>query len=160
MRWDLIDRFEILKKGVWSRAHKSFDGREDFFAEHDPAHPRVPEPLLLEMIAQAGGVLFGLGIDFKKEVILAKIEKAHFEAPVAPPCDLTVEAHIEEEREEGAWISGSVREKGRIAASAKILLVAMGSLSGSGEKTTVFNDNFLRHYDIYNIARQSEKVAL
>ena len=110
MRWDLIDRFEVLKKGSYSRAVKSFEGSEDFFAEHDPGRPRVPEPFYLEMIAQAGGVLFGLGIDFKKEVILAKIEHARFLKVVAPPCAFVVEARIEDQREEGAWISGSVRQ--------------------------------------------------
>ena len=160
MRWDLIDRFEVLKKGVFARAQKSFDGGEDFFAEHDPGRPRVPEPLFLEMIAQAGGVLFGLGIDFKKEVILAKIEGARFERSVAPPCDLEVEARLEEEREEGAWVSGSVRQNGRDVASARILLVTMESLSESGNGTIVFNDRFLKHYDIYNVARKSEGVKV
>ena len=52
----------------------------------------MPEPLFIEMIAQAGGVLFGLGVDFKKEVILAKIEGARFEKTVVPPCRLVIEA--------------------------------------------------------------------
>jgi 3-hydroxyacyl-[acyl-carrier-protein] dehydratase len=160
MRWDLIDRFEILKKGQYSLATKSFDGREDFFSEHDPGFPRVPEPLYLEMIAQAGGVLFGLGIDFKKEVILAKIEGARFGKPVAPPCELRVEARIEEQREEGAWISGTVLRGSEIAASARILLVTMESLTGPEGRVIVFNDNFLKHYDVYNVAKRSQGVRV
>ena len=154
MRWDLIDRFEVLKKGALSRASKSFKGNEDFFADHEPGHPRVPEPLFLEMIAQTGGVLFGLGIDFKKEVILAKIENARFQAVVVPPCELVVEARIDEEREEGAWILGVVRHQSKTVAEARILLVTMEPLTSSGKKI-VFNDHFLKHYDIYNVAKQS-----
>lgn len=157
MRWDLIDRFEVLKKGSHALALKSFDGREDFFSEHDPGRPRVPEPLLIEMIAQAGGVLFGLGIDFKKEVILAKIEQARFPKAVAPPCAFTVEARIEEEREEGAWISGMVKQSGVAVAEARILLVSMEGLSDPGKKV-VFNDSFLKHFDIYNVAKRSQGV--
>ena len=160
MRWDLIDRFEVLKKGEYSRAIKSFDGREDFFAEHDPGRPRVPEPLYLEMIAQAGGVLFGLGIDFKKEVILAKIEGARFERTVAPPCEFIVEARIESQREEGAWIAGTVKQGSQQIALARILLATMGSLAGSEEGMIVFNDNFLKHYDVYNVARRSQGVSV
>lgn len=156
MRWDLIDRFDVLKKGEYSRAEKSFTGKEDFFAEHHPGRPFVPEPLFIEMIAQTGGVLYGLGIGFKKEVILAKIEGASFLSAVQPPCRFSVEASIEEEREEGAWISGSVRQDGRLVASAKILLVAIDSLGEMPSGKVVFNDRFLAHYDIWNVAHQSE----
>ena len=159
MRWDLVDRFEVLKKGVYSRAVKAFDGSEDFFSEHEPGHPRVPEPLFIEMIAQAGGVLFGLGIDFKKEVILAKIEGARFERTVTPPCTLDIEARIEEEREEGAWISGEVKLGKERVATVRILLATM-ELAGPSGKSVVFNDHFLKHYDIRNIAKVSEGAAV
>ena len=159
MRWDLIDRFEILKKGDTARATKSFSGDEDFFLEHEPDRPRVPETLFLEMIAQAGGVLIGFGIDFKKEVILAKIEAARFERSVVPPCRFIVEARLEEEREEGAWIAGSVKQDGAVVATARIFLVTMDSLSGEEGKKIVFNDGFLKHYDIYNVAKKSQEVG-
>ena len=160
MRWDLVDHFEVLKKGVYSRAIKTFQGDEDFFAEHEPGRPRVPEPLFIEMIAQAGGVLFGLGIDFRREVILAKIEASRFEKTVAPPCRLTIEARVEEQREEGAWISGSVKQGAERVAVARILLVAMESLTGSPDKIVVFNDHFLNHYEVYKIAKQSEGIIV
>ena len=159
MRWDLIERFQVLRKGDYALAFKSFTGKEDFFDEHEPGRPRVPEPLFLEMMAQAGGVLFGLGIDFKKEVILAKIENARFGGPVTPPCRFVVEARIEDEREEGAWISGLVKQDDRVVASARVMLVTMESLSQDEEKKVVFNDGFLKHYDIYNVARRSQKVT-
>jgi 3-hydroxymyristoyl/3-hydroxydecanoyl-(acyl carrier protein) dehydratase len=160
MRWDLVDRFEVLKKNVYSRAVKSFDGSEDFFAEHEPGRPRVPEPLFIEMMAQAGGVLFGLGVDFKKLVILAKIEAARFKKEVAPPCEFVIEARIEEAREEGAWILGEVKQGAEWVAQARILLVTMDFLSGSGGKSVVFNDGFLKHYDILKIAKKSQEVAV
>ena len=156
MRWDLIEHFEVLKKGKFSSAVKSFSGTEDFFADHFPGKPLVPEPLFVEMIAQAGGVLYGLGIDFKKEVILAKIEEAEFLTPVAPPCRFLIEATIENEREEGARIRGVVKQNGKPVARARILLVTVDALEP--EKTqVVFNEGFLKHYDIYNVARLSEQ---
>jgi len=115
---------------------------------------------MIEMIAQVGGVLFGLGIDFKKEVILAKIEAARFERAVAPPCEFVVEAKIEEEREEGAWVSGTVKLDGQTIATARILLVTIDSLTDSPGKKIVFNDRFLKHYDIYRVAKQSEGVGV
>lgn len=156
VRWDLVEKFDVLKKGRFARARKAFTGAEDFFAEHFPGKPLVPEPFFIEMIAQTGGVLFGLGMDFQKEVILAKIENARFFKPVAPPCALIVEAGIEEAREEGAWISGVVSQGSEKVAQAKILLAAVDSLTGRKNGKIVFNENFLKQYRIYEVARTSE----
>lgn len=155
MRWDLVDTFEVLKKGRCSKAWKAFDGTEDFFQDHFPGKPIVPGTLMIEMIAQAGGVLYGLGLDFKKEVILAKIASAAFSKEVAPPCRFSIEAGLDEEREEGAWISGTVKLNGELVAAAKILLVTMDYLEEGRGESIVFNDGFLKHYDIYNVAKAS-----
>ena len=158
MRWDILEKFEILKKGVRARALKSFSGKEDFFRENFPGRPLVPDPLFIEMIAQAGGVLYGLGLDFKKEVILAKIEEARFLKPVAPPCAFVIDAAIDEEREDGAWITGSVRQNGETVAQVRLLLAAVEGLSHNGgpKKQIVFSDHFLEHFDVLNIAKKSE----
>ena len=160
MRWDLVDGFSVLKKGKLSRASKEFSGEEDFFAEHRPGAPSVPEPFFIEMIAQTGGVLYGLGIGFKKEVILVKIEDAVFHAAVRPPCRLDIEAHIDGDSEDGAWVSGSVSCGGKVVASAKILLIAIESLNGLPAGKVVFNDEFLSHYDVWNVAKKSEGMTV
>lgn len=159
MRWDLLDKFELLQRSVRSRAVKSLTGREDLFAEHYPGKPVLPEPLLIEMVAQAGGVLFGLGLDFKKEVILAKINAAEFPREITPPCTLTIDARLEDEREEGAQIEGTVTTaSGDIAARVELMLVSMDSLQGVPGGQVVFPKSFLEHYDVFNIAKLSEAV--
>jgi 3-hydroxyacyl-[acyl-carrier-protein] dehydratase len=157
MRWDLLEKFEVLRRGDSARAVKTFTGSEDFFAEHFPGSPRVPEPFFVEMIAQCGGVLYGLGLDFQKEVILAKIDDARFFENVAPPCALRVEAVLTAESESGARVSGRVLLGGRAVAEAEILLVAVDGLEG--QKQIVFNETFLKHYDVYNVARKSQAAA-
>ena len=159
MRWDLIEKFEVLKKGGYARARKSFSGKEDFFTDHYPSRPIVPEPLYVEMIAQAGGVLYGLGFDFKKEVILAKVADAEFLREMPPPCLFTIEASVEEEREEGAWIAGVVRSGTLEVARAKVLLVAISGLNENAGKKIVFSDHFLEKLDIYKIAKMSEALS-
>ena len=156
MRWDLIEKFEVLKKGENSIAVKSFSGREDFFKEHFPGRPLIPDPLFIEMIAQVGGVLYGFGMDFQKEVILAKVSEARFLRPVSPPCRFWIEARIEEEREEGAWISGTVKIEDQLAAEARILLVTVESFETDRKTQVVFSETFLEHFDVYNVARLSE----
>ncbi len=159
MRWEMIDKFLVIKKNSHAEARKAYTGQEDFFKENFPGQPTLPEPFFVEMIAQTGGVLFGLGLDFKKEIILAKIVKARFYRPVAPPCDLFIEALIQEEREEGALVSGKVTRGGQPVASAEILLVAVETLGSSLHGKIVFNDHFMKHYDIPRIVEMSEALA-
>jgi len=159
MKWDLVDKFEFLKKGESSRAVKSFSGSEDFFVENFPGKPVVPDPLFVEMIAQAGGVLYGYGIDFKQEVILAKVSEAKFPKAVSPPCTFQIEAFIEEEREEGAWITGTVKTGKDLVAEARILLIAVESFEAGRKTQIVFSETFLKHFDIYNIAKLSEAMV-
>ena len=156
MRWDLIGNFEVLKKGRYAVATKSFSGSEDFFEDHFPGKPLVPQTLMIEMVAQTGGVLFGFGFDFNKEVILAKISEAKFTREVAAPCDFLIRAELEEEREEGAWIFGRVSVASETVAEVRMLLVTFDSLEGGPGKRIVFNDGFLEHYNIYDVAKASE----
>ena len=159
MRWDLIETFDVIKKGRVSRARKSFQGTEDFFAENFPGAPCVPEPLFVEMIAQAGGVLFGVDLDFKKEVVLAKIQGAKFFKSVSPPCTLNIEATLDEVREDGAWISGVVTQGNERVAETKIMLVAVDTLVEGQSGKIVFNDHFLKQYRIQEIVKKSEALV-
>jgi 3-hydroxyacyl-[acyl-carrier-protein] dehydratase len=159
MRWQLIDEFELLKKGSRSRAHKFFSGKEDFFQDHFPGKPIVPQTLLIEMIAQTGGVLYGLDIDFKKEVILVKVDGADFPEIAVPPCMLSVEGKIDEESEAGAWISGVVKCKDAVVGRARIMLAAMDELVKDSTRKIVFNDRFLSHYRILQVAAESGRRA-
>ncbi len=156
MRWHLVDKFEVLKKGSYARALKAYSGQEDFFAEHFPGNPRVPEPLFVEMIAQTGGVLFGLGLEFKKEVILVKISESKFYKAVTPPCKLEIEVELREESESGAVVRGEVWCEDEKVASAEILLMSIDSLDASQDKKIVFNEGFMEHYQVMEVAQASE----
>jgi 3-hydroxyacyl-[acyl-carrier-protein] dehydratase len=155
MRWQLIDEFLILQKGSHSKARKSFFGSEDFFRDHFPGKPVVPQTLLTEMIAQTAGVLYGLDIDFKKEVILVKIVEAHFPKEAIPPCELLIDGKIEEESENGAWISGIVHSGPDTVAEARMLLATMDTLEEKQDRKIVFNDRFLSYFRIREVAERS-----
>ncbi|MCG3177211.1 MAG: hypothetical protein MOGMAGMI_02179 [Candidatus Omnitrophica bacterium] len=146
MRWDLIGHFETLRPHELGVAEREFTGGEDFFAEHLPGAPRLPEPLLIELVAQTGGVLYGAGLDFSREVILAKVEATDFPSPVVPPCRLRVTARLEDEREEATWVTGEVTCEGRTVARVRLFLVTFERLGqGSG---IVFNERFMDRYKI------------
>jgi 3-hydroxyacyl-[acyl-carrier-protein] dehydratase len=78
MRWIWIDRFLEFESGKFARATKNLSLAEDYFADHFPGYPVMPACLILEGLAQTGGILVGEVNDFREKVILAKIPWARF----------------------------------------------------------------------------------
>src|SRR5438132_13724420 len=78
MRWIWIDRFLEFQPGKSARAVKNLSLAEDHFADHFPGYPVMPASLILEGLAQAGGILVGQANNFQEKVVLAKIPSARF----------------------------------------------------------------------------------
>src|SRR6516225_9474110 len=79
MRWLWIDRFLDFRPGKSARAVKNLSLAEDYFADHFPGYPVMPAALILEGLAQTGGILVGDARDYKEKVVLAKIVWARFQ---------------------------------------------------------------------------------
>jgi 3-hydroxyacyl-[acyl-carrier-protein] dehydratase len=78
VRWTWIDRFLEFESGKSAKAVKNLSLAEDHFADHFPGFPVMPAALLLEGLAQTGGILVGEANDFREKVVLAKISAARF----------------------------------------------------------------------------------
>src|SRR5438270_6304093 len=94
MRWIWIDTFVEFHSGKSARAVKHLSLAEDHFAEHFPGYPVMPAPLILEGLAQTGGILVGDANDFKEKVVLAKVPKAVFHREMLAGEQLIYEAEI------------------------------------------------------------------
>jgi 3-hydroxyacyl-[acyl-carrier-protein] dehydratase len=108
MRWLWIDRFLEFHRGQSARAVKNLSLAEDLFAEHFPGYPVMPAALILEGLAQTGGILVGEANDFREKVVLAKITSARFEREVLAGETLIYDVKILTLRDEGASVSGRV----------------------------------------------------
>ena len=75
MRWIWIDRFTAFESGKSAVAVKNLSLAEDHFADHFPGFPVMPAPLILEGLAQTGGILVGEANKFEKNVVLAKMSR-------------------------------------------------------------------------------------
>ena len=82
----LIDRVLEYEEGKSLVAIKNVTYNEPFFQGHFPGLKVMPGVLLIEAVAQAGGILLYLSIPDpeKKLVFLSKIDKAKFRKPVIP----------------------------------------------------------------------------
>ena len=108
MRWLWIDRFLEFNRGKSARAVKNLSLAEDVFTEHFPGYPVMPAPLILEGVAQTGGILVGEANDFKEKVVLAKILSARFQREALAGEMLVYDVEILNLRPEGASIQGKV----------------------------------------------------
>lgn len=93
MRWLWLDRIVELDKAQRCVAIRNVTAAEDVLHDHfradpDAGHgplPVMPNPLVIEGMAQTAGILVGHAEDFKQKVILAKIGKATFTGLAASP---------------------------------------------------------------------------
>src|SRR5829696_2607477 len=108
MRWIWIDRFVSFESGKSARAVKNLSLAEDFFADHFTGYPVMPAALMIEGLAQTGGILVGEARDFQEKVVLAKIVSARFHREAHPGEQLIYETEVTTLRDEGASIKGRV----------------------------------------------------
>jgi 3-hydroxyacyl-[acyl-carrier-protein] dehydratase len=86
----LVDRVTELTKGESIISYKNVSISEPVFQGHFPDHPIYPGVMILEGMAQAGGVLAFESMEMTKEeaakkvVYFMSIDKAKFRAPVRP----------------------------------------------------------------------------
>jgi UDP-3-O-[3-hydroxymyristoyl] N-acetylglucosamine deacetylase/3-hydroxyacyl-[acyl-carrier-protein] dehydratase len=92
----LIDRILDLIPGEKVVATKNVTISEPFFQGHFPGHPIMPGVLILEAMAQSGGVLLLNAIDNPqtKVVYFMSIDNAKFRKPVIPGDQLRFELEM------------------------------------------------------------------
>ena len=147
MRWIWIDRFVEFRRGEFARAVKHWSFAEDVFAAHFPEFPVVPAALLLEGLAQTGGILVGEARDFREKVVLAKIPKARFHAEALAGQELVYDATLVQLRDEGAMVEGKVTADGRTLAEAEIYFAHLDQARSQqvfGDRNFVFSGE-LKH---------------
>jgi 3-hydroxyacyl-[acyl-carrier-protein] dehydratase len=142
MRWIWFDRFVEFTSGKKARAVKNLSRAEDLYTDHFPGWPVMPAALILEGLAQTGGILVGEVNDFREKVILAKITRAAFQRELLAGEQLIYEAEILHLRPEGASVVGRVFVDGSQVAEAEIFFAHLDqnrSRQLFGEQNFVFS---------------------
>jgi 3-hydroxyacyl-[acyl-carrier-protein] dehydratase len=142
MRWIWIDRFVEFRRGESARAVKQLSLAEDLFEYHFPDYPVMPASLLLEGLAQTGGILVGEVNDFREKVILAKITKARFTREALAGEAVVFETTVQYVRPEGASVSGRVLVDGVPIGEAEITFAHLDQARSQqvfGERNFVFS---------------------
>jgi len=105
----LIDRVTEIEVNESLIGYKNVTIGDNVFQGHFPGHPIYPGVMILEGMAQAGGILAFKSMDMTKEeaatkvVYFMSIDKAKFRAPVKPGDKL--EYHLRVIKQKGAiWM--------------------------------------------------------
>ena len=126
----LIDRVVELEPGKRVLCYKNVSGNEHFFQGHFPDRPVMPGVLVIESMAQAGGLLSHMtrgGADAGKISYLVKVDGAKFSRMVVPGDRLELEVEIKREIRNMTLYGGVARVDGKQVACAEILCAEVRS---------------------------------
>lgn len=120
----LVDRvldYEPEKKII---AIKNVTFNEPFFQGHFPGVPVMPGVLIVEAMAQAGGVLYLLSIPSNvKDYIMyfMAMDKVRFRKPVTPGDQLILEVEILRKRSNALKLGATASVDGNLVAEAELM---------------------------------------
>ena len=159
MRWLWIDRFLEFRSGEFARAIKNVSMAEEQLRDHFPGYPIMPGSLIIEGMAQTGGILVAEAKEFKEMVVLAKLSRVEFSDTALPGDQITYEARLTELRDEGAAAEVKAFVNGRPLASAEIVFGHVSRRAGSAPMIDRYNSFREEWMDMLGVPRRAESCA-
>ncbi len=121
----LVDK--VLELDVEAKrivAQKNVSINEPYFQGHFPGRPIMPGVLIIEALAQAGGVMtqLSLGRDAQSKLFyMVKVENARFNKQVVPGDVLMLEVQMKRLIRNMGWYYGEAKVNGEVVASAEVM---------------------------------------
>jgi 3-hydroxyacyl-[acyl-carrier-protein] dehydratase len=133
----LIDRVVELERMKRIVALKNVTINEPFFQGHFPEKPIMPGVLIVEAIAQAGGLLLLTEVPNRDEMLMVftGIERARFRRPVLPGDQVRIEVEVRAWRRTAARLEGKAYVAGKVAAEATVTCRLVPRAAGTANES-------------------------
>ena len=122
----LVDRILEVKPGEKIIGLKNVTFNEPFFQGHFPQSPVMPGVLVIEAMAQVGGILayHSASPEAKGKLIyFAAIDKARFRKPVVPGDQIIFELEMLRQRAKVCKMKGKALVNGKVVAESELTAV-------------------------------------
>lgn len=160
MRWIWIDRFVEFESGRHAKAIKNISLAEEYLHDHYPGFAVMPGSLMIEGMAQTGGILLGETSQFENVVILAKVPKITFHSWASPGDTLTYSANLVDVRTDGGIVEVQAHVGSRLVADGEIVFAHLDpktkETSGVDQKSFVFS---MRLLGVMQVGRAGDGAA-
>lgn len=162
MRWIWIDKFLEFRSGEFARAVKNLTLAEEHLHDHFPGYPVMPASLIIEGLAQTGGILVGEAGNFVEKVVLAKIPRAEFFGVACAGDQLIYEVTLTDLREQGAVVEAKAFLEGELLADVEIVFAHLDNSRANqifGPKNFVFTQQLLGVLDLAKAQARAKAAA-
>jgi len=120
MRWFWIDRFIEFVRDTRATTIKNVSFGEEPMDDYLPGHPHYPHSLIIEGVAQTGGLLVSEAGGFQTKTVLAKVSKAIFHELTVPGDQIFLTVVVQDKKPSGAIIEGTVTVNGQVRAELEL----------------------------------------
>ena len=120
----MVDRVTEVVAGEYARGHKCVSYNEPFFPGHFPSRPIMPGVLILEALAQLGGILAYVSEPFDTATNMLYylgIDNAKFRRPVVPGDRMDLYVEVTHHRTNVWKFTGEVTVDGTVCTEGELL---------------------------------------
>jgi len=119
----LVDRVIEYEEGKSATAIKNVTINEPHFQGHFPGRPLMPGVLIVEAMAQVGGLIVTQMPDIPKGLfVFAGIDSVRFRRPVVPGDQLLIKCELMSiKRQRFGKVKGEARVEGKLACSGELM---------------------------------------
>lgn len=121
MRWFWIDRYLEFVRESHAVAIKNVSLSEPYVLEYSKNFASYPPSLIIEGMAQTGGLLVNQAFDFRKKVVLAKVSKSVFHEWAFPGDQLVIRVEIQNVQADGSMVSCTCHRNDQLLVEADLM---------------------------------------